>query len=223
LPGVQGGFDAPTEENANHVAAPKGSKGGADHHDWVGEHELEKHEGEPGFTFEGNYTANVHPEEWSNAFNRIWRVDLRIYGKDQESVCRLRVVLTKVVLDGLLTTDLSAHWNLENFDVGLIEETRSFDDKHLCACNCVSPCGALPLAPCAPEIEVRAEFVGPYYCIHLYVIYMSFLLRIYVYEYMYVCTYVCIYIYIFIYIYIYIYRWMTSSWVHPTGEHTCTR
>jgi len=200
LPGVQRGFDVPTQGNVDHVAAPKGSKGGADHHDWMGESELDKHEGEAGYTYEGNYTANVHPEEWLNDFSSIWRIDLRIYGKDEESVCRLRQVLTKVVYDGELTTDLAAHWKeLVNLDVGLVEETRSFNRKHLCACNCVAPCGALPLPPCAPEIEVR------------------------IYVFMRVCVCVCVCVCACVYICVYIYRWMASSWVLPTGECTYTR
>jgi hypothetical protein len=166
----------------------------------MGESELDKHEGEAGYTYEGNYTANVHPEEWLNDFSSIWRIDLRIYGKDEESVCRLRQVLTKVVYDGELTTDLAAHWKeLVNLDVGLVEETRSFNRKHLCACNCVAPCGALPLPPCAPEIEVR------------------------IYVFMRVCVCVCVCVCACVYICVYIYRWMASSWVLPTGECTYTR
>ena len=86
-------------------------------------------------------------------------MELRIYAKNAEDVCILRERLEQVVLSGALTDSLQ-HWGLTNFDVGLIEEPRGYDAHHHCACKCHHECGALPLAPCVPEIEVDGEFVG---------------------------------------------------------------
>ena len=125
--------------------------------DWEGESEVEKQE--PG-RFEEGYTSS-EPGEWE-LFAQVLRVELRMYAKNAEDVCILRERLEQVVLSGALTDSLQ-HWGLTNFDVGLIEEPRGYDAHHQCACKCHHECGALPLAPCVPEIEVDGEFVGPSY------------------------------------------------------------
>lgn len=98
-----------------------------------------------------------NPGEWDK-FYKIWRVDVRIYAKSEKDACLLRKKLTDVVYDGSLTDDLQ-HWGLDEFDVGLLEEIKGYDAHHKCECNCRHECGALPLPPCAPEVEVDGEYV----------------------------------------------------------------
>ena len=149
--------DLPKDNNIDHINAPKGKAGPED---WKGESEIDKLK--PGSVgFEGNYHQDEEPEEW-NDFYHIERLVVRIYAKSEQDVCRLRDQITQVVYDGKLTDGLES-WGLDNFDVGLIEETKGYDASHTCACNCQSECGALPLPPCAPQVEVDGEYVGPSY------------------------------------------------------------
>ena len=107
--------------------------------------------------YEGNFHVDDAPEEWDD-FYKIEALYIRIYAKTEKDACVLREKLTKVVYDGTLTDDLE-HWGLDNFDVGLIEETKGYDAHHKCECNCRHECGALPLPPCPPAVEVDGEYV----------------------------------------------------------------
>ena len=152
--------EMPKQGNVDQLPPPKGASDGPQHEDWKGESVIKNLP--PGSVdYEGDFHYDPNVEEW-NSFYKIRRLELRIYVKDVSSACIVQKRLTQVVNDGELTDDLQ-HWGVDEFDVGLIEETQGFDMNHECACNCKHECGALPLAPCSPEIEVDGEYIGPSY------------------------------------------------------------
>ena len=154
-------YEIPRSENINHIPSQPGEHERDE--DWTGESEIEN--GHGSIEYEGNFTTEETSEQnerdWEE-FGVIRRVELRIYVKNLEDTCIVQHKLEQAVLDGELDHELE-HWGIDRFAAGLLEEPRGYDKNHECACNCRHECGALPLVPCSPEIEVDGEFVGPSY------------------------------------------------------------